>query len=272
MTATLIAVAHGTRDPAGLATHEALVARVRARAAGAPVRLAYLDHAHPSLLSVLDGLGGGPAVVVPLLLTAATHSKTDLPGLVREARRRGGRISYASPLGPHALLLEALELRLAEAGVPDSAAVVLAAAGAADPDANAEVAKVARLLWERRAAGRTDQPPVEPAYTTATAPDVPTAVRRLRLLGAASVAVAPYFLAPGRLPAAARPGDPDVLTAGVLGDCDPVADLVVQRYQEGLAGIAAAPCDTCFYRRPWPGKEQYAGAPQPLRLHPADLR
>jgi sirohydrochlorin cobaltochelatase len=170
------------------------------------------------------------------------------------------------------LLLEALELRLAEAGVPADAAVVLAAAGAADPDANAEVAKVARLLWERRSAGRADQAPVEAAYTTATAPDVPTAVRRLRLLGAPSVAVAPYFLAPGRLPAAARAADPDVITAGVLGDCDPVADLVVQRYQEGLAGIAAAPCDTCFYRHPWPGREHYAGAPQPLRLHPADVR
>ena len=76
------------------------------------LRIAYLGHAAPSVPQVMRTFGPDMRVrVLPLLLTAAYHSKTDLP---RVLARTGVRVAYGNPLGPHPLLLRALERRLPE--------------------------------------------------------------------------------------------------------------------------------------------------------------
>jgi len=118
-----------------------LLSVVRARAAlrglaGLDVRAAFLDHCAPSLPQVLGSLSAasdprsrGPAVVVPLLLTAAYHSKADIPAQLAAAAaaRPGLDVVCAGTLGPHALLLSALERRLREAGVAAGDAATRAA-------------------------------------------------------------------------------------------------------------------------------------------------
>ncbi len=268
---TLLAVAHGTRDPAGAAILDALIERVRAFDPQLIVHLAYVDHLAPSVTQALTALAGSAVatVVVPLLLSAASHSKGDLAAAVQGARAEhpGRPVAYGRPLGPHPLLLAALERQLRAAGADATSAVVLLAAGSADPDANADVAKVARLLWEWRGGGVADGV-VEVAYASATAPSVGQVLDRLHRLGHADVVVAPYFLAPGRLPSvAAMPG---VRVAAVLGDTDEVARLVLERYAEALAGDLRMNCDVCRYRVPWPGRPEVVGAPQRPHAHPAD--
>lgn len=264
----LLAVAHGSRDPAAAAAHRALVDRIRAAAPDVEVRLAYLDHADPPVLGALRDCAeaGREVVVVPLLLVPASHARGDIPAAIQAARRDGLRFGYARVLGPHPLLLRALQRRLADAGVPDSAAVVLAAAGSTDPDANAEVARTARLLWEWR--GGTA--PVEPAFVSATRPDVPEAVARLRALGHRQIAVGSYFLAPGRLPSTAAAGAAGLVTTEPFADTDEVARLVLERYAEAATGSVVANCDTCVYRSAWPGHEHRVGAPQRVHAHPSD--
>lgn len=264
----LLAVAHGSRDPAAAAAHDALVDRIRWTAPDVEVGLAYLDHADPPVLTALRDCAeaGRDAVVVPLLLAPASHARGDIPAAIRAARRGGVRFSYARVLGPHPLLLRAIESRLVAAGVPGSAALVLAAAGSADPDANAEVARVARLLWEWRGGVA----PVEPAFVSATTPGVPEMVERLRLLGHEQIAVVSYFLAPGRLPGRAAAGAGDLVSTEPLADTAEVARLVLERYAEAAAGLAAANCDTCVYRAPWPGHEHRVGAAQRIHPHPSD--
>ena len=128
---TLVAVAHGSRDPRAAASTAELMRLVRDLAAGSGLpgldaRTAYLGHAPPSVSQVLgavDGPGTGPdgrVVVLPLLLTAAYHSDVDLPELLTEARAAmpGLDIRYGRPLGPHPLLIRALDRRLAQAGDP----------------------------------------------------------------------------------------------------------------------------------------------------------
>ncbi|MCW2896163.1 MAG: cobalamin, partial [Actinomycetia bacterium] len=125
----LVAVAHGSRDPRAAATVTELLSVVRARATrhglpGLDVRAAFLDHCAPSLPQVLGSVSAasdpcGPIVVVPLLLTAAYHSKADIPAQLAAAAaaRPGLDVVSAGTLGPHGLLLAALERRLREAGV-----------------------------------------------------------------------------------------------------------------------------------------------------------
>lgn len=241
----MVAVAHGSRDPRAAATVAALLDAVRARRPDVPVHASFLDHAPPAPDRVLDGLAGDgadEAVVLPLLLTAAYHSKTDIPGVLNRVRGRHPRLALrtAGTLGPHPLLLDALERRLAEAGVapgdPDTA-VVLASAGSSDASANAVIARLARR-WRSR--GWRD---VVPAYATAARPAPAAAVRSLLAAGAPRVAVASYILAPGHFADKVRR---ESLAAGAaavspaLGAAPEVADLVVRRYTGALEASRAA--------------------------------
>ncbi|HEY4463277.1 MAG TPA: CbiX/SirB N-terminal domain-containing protein [Streptosporangiaceae bacterium] len=245
----LVAVAHGSRDPRAAATVEDLLGLVRERAAvrgypGLEVRAAYLGHAAPALGQALGALDG-PAVVLPLLLTAAYHSKADIPGVLREARTARPRlaVTYGRPLGPHPRLLDALDRRLAEVTggepTPGDTAVVLAAAGSSDPAANAVIAATA-ARW-RSARGWQA---VLPAYASAASPTPPQAVAAALRGGARRVLVASYLLAPGLFADQVRR---DSLAAGAaavssaLGAAPEVADVVLSRYAESLAeGRAAA--------------------------------
>jgi sirohydrochlorin ferrochelatase len=244
----LVAVAHGSRDPRAATAVEELLDLVRGRAArhglaGLRVSTAYLGHGPPSPGQVLGSLPGGPVVVLPLLLTGAYHSKTDLPAVLRAASARsGGRleIRYGDPLGPHPLLVTALERRLAEAGVSPGdpgTSVVLAAAGSGDPQACAAVARLA-ARW-RVLRGWQD---VLPAYASAAAPPPGGAVSALLAGGARRVVVASYLLAPGRFAEQVRD---EAFAAGAavvsapLGAAPELADIVLARYAAARAGKAA---------------------------------
>jgi sirohydrochlorin ferrochelatase len=244
-----VAVAHGSRDPRAAAAVGELLDLVRARAArhglaGLPVSAAYLEHGPPSPGQVLGALRGGPVVVLPLLLTGAYHSKSDLPAVLRAASARSGgrlQISYGEPLGPHPLLVTALERRLAEEGVPagdPGTSVVLAAAGSRDPQACAAVARVAARWRMRRG-----WPDVLPAYASAAGPPPGVAVSALLAGGARRVVVASYLLAPGRFAEQVRD---EALAAGAAAVSAPLraapelADLVLTRYAAARAGPAAA--------------------------------
>jgi sirohydrochlorin ferrochelatase len=244
----LIAVAHGSRDPRAAATVSELVSVVRSRAAApADVRVAFLDHCAPSLPQVLGSLAPGPrvssspahaeCVVVPLLLTAAYHSKTDIPAQLASAgaAAAGLDISVAHTLGPHPLLLAALERRLREAGAGvDSASdraatsVVLAAAGSSDAAANATIADLA-AVWRRGRGWRA----VVPAYASAATPSPAEAVSALLSDGAHRVVVATYLLAPGyfadKIRASAVLAGASAVS-GTLGAAPEVADVILARY------------------------------------------
>jgi sirohydrochlorin ferrochelatase len=264
----LVAVAHGSRDPRAAATVTELLSVVRARAArrgmrGLDVRAAFLDHCAPSLPQVLGSLSAasdprtwGPAVVVPLLLTAAYHSKADIPAQLAAAAAAypGLDVVSAGTLGPHALLLAALERRLREAGVavddPRARAatgVVLAAAGSSDPAANATIADLA-ARWARERGWRA----VLPAYASAAGPRPGDAVRALRAAGADRVAVATYLLAPGYFADKIRDGALGALgplageaaaVSGVLGAAPEVADVVLDRYLAAASNRSFLPAD-----------------------------
>ncbi|PRH79008.1 cobalamin biosynthesis protein CbiX [Streptomyces solincola] len=233
----LLVIAHGSRDPRHAATVRELVAAARAHRPALRTETAFLDFDVPSVASVLGRLaaeGVRDVVALPLLLTRAFHAKSDVPAVLREAPV-SLRIRQAPVLGPSPLLIAALERRLYEAGLTPAdkpaTGVVLASAGSTDPEAIAVIADTARELR------RTGWCAVRPAFASASLPRTEDAVRELRSAGAARVAVAPYVLAPGRLPdrIAAGAADADVL-AGVLGAAPELARLLLTRYDEARAG------------------------------------
>jgi len=279
----LLLAAHGTRDQAGVAAFCALAERVGglARADGTRVAGGFIELSAPPLRDAVVALVNGtervPAqlVAVPMMLSAAGHAKGDIPAaLDRErARHPGLRWAYARPLGPHPLLIDLLAQRVDAEGA-DTPAVLVVGRGSTDPDANADVVKTTRLLWEGR-----DYPLAETAFVSLARPGVAEGLERCRLLGARRIVVARYFLFPGVLPdrvaeqaagyAAAHP-ELDIACAGVLGDCDEIAALVYERYHEALSGDIRMNCDMCVYRIAMPGFEHRVGEPQHPHDHPHD--
>ncbi|MEP7024498.1 MAG: sirohydrochlorin chelatase, partial [Actinomycetota bacterium] len=233
----LVLVGHGTKDPSGVAAFGAFTRRLAAAfaARGAEVAGGFIELSAPPLRDTVAGLAGRGhrhLVAVPLVLSAASHAKGDIPAaLARESARHPGlRWSYGRPLGPHPVLLDLLAQRIAVRqpafswpsaaqlpaaqlpaaqlpaaqlpvvpsmpGAPDQpAAVLLVGRGSTDPDANAEVCKTARLLWEGRGYAF-----VETAFVSLAAPGVADGLERCRRLGARQIIVAQYFLFPGVLP------------------------------------------------------------------------
>lgn len=171
-------------------------------------------------------------VALPLLLTRAFHAKADIPAVLRQAPP-ALRVRRAEVLGPSPLLVAAVERRLYEAGLTagdkSTTGVVLASAGSTDPEAIAVIAETARELR------RTGWCSVRPAFASASLPRTEDAVRTLRADGVRRVAVAPYVIAPGRLPdrIAAGAAGADVL-ADVLGPSPELARLLVERYEQAV--------------------------------------
>ncbi|MFI0709112.1 sirohydrochlorin chelatase [Streptomyces inhibens] len=259
----LLIAGHGTRDEGGPETLRALVRVLGERHPEVPVAGGFFGTASSPLPlgDAVDGLVGRGATrfaAIPLLLAPTGPVPHALPAALELATAGHPGLGYAcgAELGPHPKLLEVLELRLDEAlggGArrPEDRArttVLLVGRGAADPYANAEVVRAARLLWEGRGfAG------VETAFVSQAAPDVPAGLDRCRTLAAAApgnggqgrIVVLPYFLFSGGLWerlqmqtegwAAAHPGT-EVLSAGVIGPVAEVAEVVMERYRETVAG------------------------------------
>lgn len=286
----LLIVGHGTRDEEGAGQFRAFVRRVAELAAREGVADAvaggFIELSPPPLKDAVAGLvdaGHRHLTAVPLILLAAGHAKGDIPAaLARERERHPAlRTRLGRPLGPHPVILELLRRRL-EAHSTDERpdAVLLAGRGTTDPDANADLYRAARLLWETtRHLGVRE---VEPAFVSLAEPSVAHGLDRLHALGARRVVALPFFLFPGVLPTrihaqtrewAEQHDDAVVTVADVIGDCDALADLVLERYLEADGRGPAAPgmnCDACVYRIALPGFEARVGQAQHPHDHPDD--
>jgi sirohydrochlorin ferrochelatase len=228
----------------------------------------FIELAPPDLDTAVDQLvaaGRRSIVAVPLLLLGAGHMKGDGPALLARARAShpGVQFRYGRALDVHPLALSVAVQRIHQAlgrWGRDDAAVVLVGRGSTDPDANADLYKVARLLQDL-----TGVPMVEPAFVSLATPAVVEALERCRRLGATKVAVVPYFLFTGvlverigrqaRAWAALQPAV-DVRMGRHLGPDRRLAQLTLERYREAVSGEARMNCDGCIHR------------PQPALLEP----
>lgn len=279
----LLLIAHGTRDPAGTTEMATLCDHLRDRLDG-PVGAAWLeDFAEPDAVTeagrLLDA-GAEAIVTLPLLNFGAMHAKTDVPGEVVAVRARFPEVpvTHGRVLDIHPALLALARARVDAVSPPedrDGEVLLVTGAGSSDPDANGDLAKAARMLAEA-----TGHRWAEIAYAGVSWPRVDELLARLERAGAERVVRFSWSLLAGLLErrvsrwadeAVAR--GVDIRDAGRFGPDPLVADAVVDRYREALAGDARMNCDLCAYRLPLPGREERVGAPSPAgqgtRVHPA---
>lgn len=282
MTDALLIAAHGSRDAGGVEEFWALAdAWQRLR----PDRLqaaGFLEFAQPTIGEAIDELAGqgvGRIAVVPAMLMAAGHVKNDVPSELHEGRIRhpGVSLHMARPLDIHPALLELCHVRYREAlaGRADVPAaqtlLVVVGRGTSDPDANANIARVSRFLWEAYGVGWAGV-----AYAGLAAPGVDEGLTVCSRLGFARIVVQPYLLFDGVLRkriveaaarlAAADPGV-EIVTTSHLGVHPLLLQAFEDRAHEALHGAPNMNCDLCKYRVRLIGREADRGAPQDGHHH-----
>jgi sirohydrochlorin cobaltochelatase len=275
----LLIVGHGSRDPRGAEEFQELVSLVRARA---PMHVegGFIELSRPPISECVNNLrerGAREVSAVPLMLLAAGHAKDDVPAtLVREKLTHPDLdFHYGRALGIRPELLELMDERIS-AVVPEEekegTAVLIVSRGSSDPDANSDLAKMARLFFEGR-----PYPLVETAFVSLAPPSVTEALERCRRLGAGRVAVFSYFLFTGVLEERIRVQsrnfaednpEMEVRYAGYFGPDARVAALVMERYRESFEGDIRMNCDVCVHRVALPGFEEKVGAPATPHYHP----
>ena len=272
---------HGSRDEHAVAEF-AVLAQHLARRLPWPVAHGYLEFARPILRDGLDTLraqGVTHVLAVPGMLFAAGHAKNDIPSVLNTyAAAHALRIDYGRELGIDPKMLRAAADRIEEAiaAAPGDIArhetlLVVVGRGASDPDANSNVAKVTRMLWEGFGFGWA-----ETAYSGVTFPLVEPALEYAAKLGFRRIIVFPYFLFTGILverihaacdSVAARTPGIEFIKAPYLNDHPMVIDTFAERVEQVLVGETAMNCSLCKYRTQILGFEAEVGLPQESHHH-----
>nr|WP_245741384.1 CbiX/SirB N-terminal domain-containing protein [Herbiconiux ginsengi] len=234
-TTTLLAVSHGTSDPAGQAAVAGLVQAAREAHPELPISAGFVDVQQPDVAASLAAIPvAAPVAIVPLLLSAGYHVHVDLADAAADAEHG---VALAPALGPDARLATVLARRLREAGLRDDDRVVLGAAGSTDAAAVADCYSMAGLL------GIELEREVGVGFISAASPMLSTAVEATRLgRPGGRVLIATYLLAPGHFASLARAAGADVTSEPLLGDGAPppeLVDLVIDRYRSAFPQHAA---------------------------------
>jgi len=280
-TAVLIC-GHGSRDGEAVREFEAMAAGLRPRFPEDDFAVGYLEFARPTIREGLDRLaarGAHRILALPAMLFAASHVKNDLPWEINSfcADNPGVEVRFGRDLAIDRKLLAAAADRIAAAAPEprDDALLLVVGRGTNDPDANSNIAKLARLLWEGMGFGWA-----EAAFSGVAHPRVDAALDRAARLGFRRIVVFPYFLFTGILvkriyaqtdEAAARLPDIDFVKAQYLCDHPLVLDTFVERAAELTGGDGVGEpkmnCQFCKYRTQIVGYEAEAGAPQQGHHH-----
>ncbi|MCA0176495.1 MAG: sirohydrochlorin chelatase [Proteobacteria bacterium] len=203
-TDTILLVGHGSREPSGNEQIEHFAAQWRARYPQWRTELCFIEFAEVDVEHGLDlaARGSRRVVVVPLILNAAGHVNVEIPSHMARARQRhpGLRFDYAPHLGVCEPVLDVLKrqlrqcMRTLDMPDPTGTGIVLLGRGSSSREANGEMARMARWLFE---AG--DHEVVDLAFTGIAWPRLERVVQRQAQQGLRQIVVLPYYLFTGTL-------------------------------------------------------------------------
>ncbi len=274
---------HGSRDVEATQEFDLLAVHLRAKLPQFDVESGYLEFARPVIRDGLEKLkerGNKRILCVPGMLFAAGHVKNDLPWEVNSfaAENPELEVKFGRELGVDPKLLKASAERI-EAAERTSAKKVerkdtllmVVGRGTNDPDANSNISKVARMLWEGMGFGWA-----EVSFSGVAYPLVDAGLEHAAKLGYKRIIVFPYFLFTGILvkriydwtdQAAEKFPQVEFLKAQYLRDHPLVIDSFVEQVSNILAGETAMNCQLCKYREQVLGYEAEKGAIQTGHHH-----
>ena len=274
----ILVCGHGSRDLTAISEFKKLVKDIAHVMPNRCVEYGFLEFAKPTIGQQLDELrnrGIQKVSAVPGMLFAAGHAKNDIPSVLNnyEAQHKEFAISYGRDLAIDTKLLKVAEERILSVIASSNNNVelretllVVVGRGTSDPDANSNISKITRMLWEGMGFGWA-----ETCFSWGTTPLVGDALERVSKLGFARIVVFPYFLFTGVLvkriyEAADLLGKKfpklEILKAGYLNNHPLVRDTFIQRLEEIDSGQNSMNCQLCKYREQIIGYEIDQGLAQ----------
>ncbi len=204
----LLAIGHGTRDEQGRQTFMDFVETYRQLDTSRPVIPCFLELTRPSIQEGVDRCveaGYTDISALPILLFAARHNKFDVTNELDRARKRHPQVKfhYGRHFGITSPILELWRDRLKQLDQPENnphnisradTVLLFVGRGSSDPDANGDVLKLARILWEG-----SGYKTVETCFIGITHPRLEEGFTRAYLYQPKRIIVLPYFLFTGVL-------------------------------------------------------------------------
>lgn len=204
----LLLVGHGSRDTEGRDRLLEFAAAYQALDHSRPVIPCFLELTEPTIQDGVDHCveqGYTDISVLPILLFAARHNKFDVTNELDRARQRHPQVTfhYGRHFGITPEIITLWQERLTELDTPqfnpqgisrEDTVLLFVGRGASDPDANGDVYKLARILWEG-----SGYKTVEICFIGITHPRMEEGFRRARLYHPKRIIVLPYFLFTGVL-------------------------------------------------------------------------
>ena len=250
----IIICGHGSRSKSAEKEFSSLAVAVRKRFPGVPVEYGFLEYSSPNIhmgLDVLRKLGVQQIIAIPGMLFAATHAKNDIPSVLMSYQNKypSLQIEYGRELALDQKMIGAFEARIMESLGVDSVydgdlydtMLVVVGRGTSDTYANAEAAKLTRIVTENLGFGWS-----ETVYSGVTFPSVGQGLEMAIKLNYKKIVVAPYFLFSGRLISriqnyvnrvAESAPDVEFFMANYLSDQTKVIDTFVDRIEEVKQGM-----------------------------------
>jgi sirohydrochlorin ferrochelatase len=200
LSAGVLLVGHGTRDPAGIAEFLLLAKRLRGLLKPRPLEACFLELAEPTIADALERLirrGSRQVTIVPLLLTAAGHAKRDIPAAVAEVSAAHPEliVRQTPALDCHPRIVDLSTRRYEEALAgqrvmpSEQTLLLLVGRGSSDAEAVSTVRRFAELRAKRSKVGRVEtcfaavaKPSLEEMLPIVAAADVPRVVVQPHLL------------------------------------------------------------------------------------------
>lgn len=277
---------HGSRNQNAAKEFSSVAKGLKKLYPDTPVEYGYLEFCNPVISDGLDKLreqGVTRVLAVPGMLFAAGHAKNDIPSVLNtyQAQNPGMTINYGRELGVDLKMIraagarvdaavEAANKELGEVSKHETLLMVVGR-GSSDPDANSNVSKITRMLWEGLGFGWADT-----CYSGVTFPLVAPGLSHAAKLGYKRIVVFPYFLFTGVLvkrihsytdEVAAEHPDIQFVKAGYLNDHPLVIETFKDRVEEVKVGQALMNCQLCKYREQVLGFEDQVGLPQESHHH-----
>ncbi|MEL6493757.1 MAG: sirohydrochlorin chelatase [Cyanobacteria bacterium J06623_7] len=262
----LLAIGHGTRNDRGRQTFIDFVETYQKLDTSRPVIPCFLELTEPTIQQGVEAClerGYTDITALPILLFAARHNKFDVTNELDRARSPYPQLNfnYGRHFGITPKVIELWRNRLAELDLPEhnprnisraDTVLLFVGRGSSDPDANGDVCKLARIIWEG-----SGYQTVETCFIGITHPRMEEGFRRAYTYGAKRIIVLPYFLFTGTLmekifniTAQQEEQHPEIDFACLpeMGIASQLLQVIRAREIEAQLGQVAMNCEMCKFR------------------------
>ena len=262
----LLAIGHGTRNERGRQTFLDFVATYQQLDNSRPVIPCFLELTQPTIQQGVETCiekGYTNITALPILLFAARHNKFDVTNELDRARSPYPQINfqYGRHFGITPKIIELWRDRLAQLDQPQNnphnisrqdTVLLFVGRGSSDPDANGDVCKLARIMWEG-----SGYQTVETCFIGISHPRLEEGFRRAYLYKPKRIIVLPYFLFTGTLmekifniTAQQEEQYPEIDFACLpeMGIASQLLQVIREREIEAQLGKVAMNCEMCKFR------------------------